>query len=311
MATSTRTASRPRILITGANGLLGQKLIAQLIEKDGIEVIATGKGPSRLVGDGFYYHDLDLTDPNAVARVIEEIAPDTIIHSAAMTNVDQCELDQDACWKNNVSATEYLVRAAEKIQAHFIFLSTDFIFSGNAGPYDESAVPDPINFYGESKVAGENLVKNSKTTWAIVRTVLVYGIANDLGRSNIVLWVKNSLEAGKQIQVVDDQVRTPTLAEDLALGCILIAEQKATGIFNISGSDVLTPYDMAIQTAEYFGLNLDLIKRTDSKHFIQAAKRPLKTGVIIDKARKQLGFEPKTFRMGIGILAKQIILASS
>ncbi|OOG75231.1 NAD(P)-dependent oxidoreductase [Algoriphagus sp. A40] len=308
---STQKSSKPKILITGANGLLGQKLVEQLVEQGKFEVIATGKGPCRLTGGGFIYQSLDITNPNEVSEVITRLAPETIIHSAAMTNVDQCELNREACVEVNVKATEYLVKAAEKIQSHFIFVSTDFIFSGENGPYDEEAEPSPVNFYGETKLIGESLVMNSKTSWAIARTVLVYGIANDLSRTNIILWVKNSLEAGKEIQVVDDQVRTPTLAEDLALGCILIAEQHAQGIFNISGSDVLTPHDMAIMTADYFGLNKDLIKKTDSTRFTQPAKRPMKTGFIIDKARKQLGFEPETFRSGIGILAKQIILARS
>lgn len=311
MATATQTSTKPKILITGANGLLGQKLVEQLVEGGKFMVIATGKGSCRLNGEGYIYQELDITDPDQVDEVITRIAPETIIHSAAMTNVDQCEQNQDECVKVNVKATEYLVRAAEKTQSHFLFVSTDFIFSGEDGPYDEEAEAAPVNFYGETKLAGETLVKNSKTSWSIARTVLVYGIANDLSRTNIILWVKSSLESGKQIQVVDDQVRTPTLAEDLAAGCILIAEQKAGGIFNISGSDVLTPYQMAIMTADYFDLNKELIIKTDSSRFTQPAKRPMKTGFIIEKARKQLGFEPKTFRMGIGILSKQIILARS
>lgn len=306
-------SSKPKILITGANGLLGQKLVEQLVERGEFEVIATGKGECRLKGEGYSYVTLDITDPEQVNQVIQNLAPATIIHGAAMTHVDECELNQEACTLANVKATEYLVKAAEQVNSQFIFVSTDFIFSGEdgKGPYDEEATADPVNFYGESKLIGEQLVMESSLKWAIARTVLVYGIANDLSRSNIILWVKSSLEQGKEIQVVDDQVRTPTLAEDLALGCILIAEQKATGIFNISGSDLLTPYDMAMETADFFNLNKDLIKRTDSTKFKQPARRPMKTGFIIEKARKQLGYEPKTFRAGIGILAKQIILASS
>ena len=175
----------------------------------------------------------------------------------------------------------------------------------------EEALPDPVNYYGQTKLEGEELIKRSTLKWAIARTVLVYGLANDLSRSNIILWVKSSLEAGKQIQVVDDQVRTPTLAEDLAAGCILIAEQGATGVFNISGAELLTPYDMAMQTADYFGLNKELIVRTDSTRFTQPARRPMRTGFVIQKAMDQLGYRPKTFRMGIELLAKQITLASS
>lgn len=311
MDISIPSSNKPKILITGANGLLGQKLVEQLVEEGDFEVIATGKGPCRLNGNGYTYQVLDITNPLEVDQVITRLAPETIIHGAAMTNVDQCELNQEACYEANVKATEYLVKAAEKVQSHFIFVSTDFIFSGNDGLYDEEAKAEPVNFYGETKLIGENLVRTAKTSWAIARTVLVYGIANDLSRSNIILWVKSSLEAGKEIQVVDDQVRTPTLAEDLAAGCILIAKQKAQGIFNISGADVLTPYEMAMMTADYFGLKKELIHKTDSTRFTQPAKRPMKTGFIIEKARKELGYKPKTFQEGIAILAKQIILASS
>lgn len=309
MATASLMPNRKKIFITGSNGLLGQKLIEQLVQKEEFEVIASGKGPCRLAGTGFTYVSLDITDPDQVNQILGEIKPDIIIHGAAVTNVDVCELNQEACYDVNVKATEYLVRAGELCKSLFIYVSTDFIFSGDTGPLDESAIPAPGNFYGQTKLEAEQFVMKYSSKWAIARTVLVYGIANDLSRSNIILWVKSSLEAGKEIQVVDDQFRTPTLAEDLATGCILIAEQSAGGIFHISGSDFLTPYQMAIMTAEFFGLNDTLIRRVDSSTFTQPAKRPLKTGFIIEKARKELGFEPKTFREGIAILANQIILA--
>ncbi|WP_339758562.1 SDR family oxidoreductase [Algoriphagus aquimarinus] len=309
MATATQMSSKKKIFITGANGLLGQKLVSQLVDKGEFQVLASGKGECRLPGAGFEYVSLDITNEIEVENTLSSIKPDIIIHGAAMTNVDQCELNQEACFDSNVNATAYLIKAAEASNAHFIFVSTDFIFSGEEGPLDENAIPAPVNYYGETKLIGEELVMKSKTKWAIARTVLVFGIAHDMSRTNIVLWVKSSLEAGKEIQVVDDQFRTPTLAEDLAAGCILIAEKEAEGVFNISGSDFLTPYEMAHTTAEFFGLNKELIKRADSSTFTQPAKRPLKTGFIIKKAQEQLGFEPKTFRTAIGILAKQIILA--
>ncbi len=311
MATVTLMPTKKKIFITGANGLLGQKLVEQLVQKGEFEVIASGKGACRLTGSGYKYVSLDITDHKEVNQVIGDIKPEIIIHGAAITNVDVCELNQDSCYEVNVKASEYLVGAGERCHSHFIYISTDFIFSGETGPLDESAAPSPVNFYGQTKLEAEQYVMNHSSEWAIVRTVLVYGIGNDLSRSNIILWVKSSLEAGKVIQVVDDQYRTPTLAEDLAFGCILIAEHSSEGIFHISGSDFLTPFQMAIMTAEYFGLDLDLIKRVDSSSFSQPAKRPLKTGFNIKKARNELGFEPKTFRDAIAILANQIILARS
>ncbi|WP_339870223.1 NAD(P)-dependent oxidoreductase [uncultured Algoriphagus sp.] len=311
MTTASQMTSKKKVFITGANGLLGQKLVAQLVEKGEFQVFASGKGACRLPGEGFEYVSVDITDESGVEKALGEIKPDVIIHGAAMTHVDQCELNQEDCYDANVNATAYLIKAAEAAKAHFIFVSTDFIFSGEEGPLDENAEAAPVNYYGETKLQGEQLVKACQTKWSIARTVLVFGIAHDMSRTNIILWVKSSLEAGKEIQVVDDQFRTPTLAEDLAAGCILIAEQQAEGIFNISGPDFLTPYEMANITADYFGLNKELIKRADSTTFTQPAKRPLKTGFIITKAQEQLGYDPKTFRAAIGILAKQIILARS
>ena len=308
---STPLPNKSKILITGANGLLGQKLVEQLVAAGNVEVIATGRGPCRLTGSGYRYQVLDIENEQEVADVLSDLRPEVIIHGAAMTHVDQCEQNQADCYRANVLATSYLVQTAEKIGSHFVFVSTDFIFSGEDGhnPYTEEAAPDPVNYYGQTKLEGEELIKRSTLKWAIARTVLVYGLANDLSRSNIILWVKSSLESGKQIQVVDDQVRTPTLAEDLAAGCILIAAQRATGVFNISGAELLTPYQMAMETADYFGLDKSLINRTDSTLFTQPAKRPMKTGFIIDKAVNQLGFRPKTFRDGIALLSKQIELA--
>lgn len=303
--------TRKKVLITGANGLLGQKLVQQLVEEGEFKVLATGRGACRLPGKGFRYLALDIEHEKSVRALLSQEQPSVIIHGAAMTNVDTCELQQEACYQANVLATKYLVEAAEQIDAHFIFVSTDFIFEGNEGPLDETADPNPVNFYGQTKLEGESIVMKSKLNWAIARTVLVFGIAHDLSRSNIVLWVKENLEAGKEIQVVDDQFRTPTLAEDLAEGCILIAKRGAQGIYHISGPDFLTPYQMALITAEFFGLDQSLIKKTDSFKFTQPARRPLRTGFLIEKARKQLGYEPKTFRTAIGILSKQIILARS
>lgn len=311
MDTSTPKVNKKKIFITGVNGLLGQKLVAQLIERDTFEIIGCGKGESRIPSSGYKYISLDITEEDKVNEVIGLVKPEIIIHGAAMTNVDECELNQEAAYIVNVKATEYLVKAAEKINSHFIFVSTDFIFSGEEGLLDEEAVPAPVNYYGETKLEAEKIVQASSTKWSIARTVLVFGIAHDMSRTNIILWVKSSLEKGKNIQVVDDQFRTPTLAEDLAEGCILIAEKGAEGIFNISGADYLSAYDMAIITADYFNLDKSLIAKVDSKTFTQPARRPLKTGFIIKKAKKALGYKPKTFRTAIAILSKQIILASS
>jgi dTDP-4-dehydrorhamnose reductase len=299
---------KKRILITGSNGLLGQKLIELLVKQSNIHTIATARGENRLpFTEGYEYLSMDITNPEQVHQVIKQARPEVVIHTAAMTNVDQCETEKDACWAQNVQAVEYLVEACQETNAFLLHVSTDFIFDGADGPYDVDAEANPLSFYGWSKYAAEKAVIHSgPVRWAIARTVLVYGIAHDMSRSNIILWVKKSLEEGKNIKVVTDQWRTPTLAEDLAMGCYLIADGEAEGIFNISGKDLLTPYEMAIMTAEFFGLDRSLIAEADSSTFTQPARRPARTGFILDKSRDVLGYEPHSFQEGIAILAEQV-----
>ena len=294
-----------KILITGSNGLLGQKLVELISTKDD-HLIATAKSKLVINLPQGEFHPLDITRLEDVENVIRKTKPDTIINTAAMTQVDQCETEKEKCWLNNVTAVENLVTVCTKTTTRLIHVSTDFIFDGTQGPLDESANPNPLSYYGESKLAAELVIQKSNIVWAILRTVLVFGVTKDMSRSNIVLWVKKSLEEGKTINVVNDQWRTPTLAEDLALGCYLAAKKKAKGIYNISGYEMMTPYDIAIKTAEFFELDKSLIKQTDSTQFKQPAARPPKTGFIIDKARKELGYQPRSFVEGLSLLKEQI-----
>jgi dTDP-4-dehydrorhamnose reductase len=297
-----------KILITGSNGLLGQKLISLLVRQKGLQVIATARSKNQLPEadrDAYRFALMDVSDRENVIDVIGDYQPDAIIHTAATTHVDRCEQQQEECDLQNVQAVSHLIDACETFQVHLIHLSTDFIFNGEEGPLNEEAHPDPVNYYGESKLKSEKLLQQSSCDWSVVRTVLVYGVGRK-DQSNIVLWVRQSLMDGKEIQVVDDQWRTPTLAEDLAEGCYLVAKKRALGVFNISGKDMLTPYQMALQVAEVFGLNKDLIKRTDSNHFKQPARRPLKTGFILDKAKEKLGYSPHSFKEGLQVVKEQL-----
>lgn len=295
-----------KVLITGANGLLGQKLVKLYEGRDDIEVVATGKGENRNLSGNYTYDQLDITEEEEVMQIIAHHKPDVVINTAAMTQVDQCELDPANCWKLNVDAVSYLAKACKENDSFFIHLSTDFIFDGSAGPYKEDDSPNPLSKYAESKLESEKIVIESGAKYAIARTMLVYGIVHDMSRSNIILWVKKNLEEKKHIKVVNDQWRSPTLAEDLAKGCALIADKRAEGIFHISGKDMLTPHDMAIETADFFGLDKSLIEEVDGSIFTQPAKRPAKTGFILDKAREELGYEPVSFKEGLAILKSQL-----
>ena len=295
-----------KVLVTGSNGLLGQKLTDLYIQETTLELIATGRGVNRHpVKKGYIYEELDITNRDQVNYIIKKHRPDCVIHTAAMTNVDACELDHGACVLQNIDAVQNVVDAAKNVNAHFIHLSTDFIFDGTAGPYFENAIPNPLSFYGESKLKAEQIVMQGSDNWAIARTVLVYGLVADMSRTNIVLWAKDALENKKHIKVVDDQYRTPTLAEDLAMGCRLLEKHEAKGIYNISGKDYLNIYELVSRVANYFGYPMDTVERVNSATLNQPAKRPPVTGFDISKANTELGYHPHSFEEGIEIVQKQ------
>ena len=290
-----------KILITGSNGLLGQHLIPKLSAHH--EVIALGRGPQRVPWSGaINYQDLEITEHGSVRDFIQKQAPDALVHSAAMTQVDDCERDREKSMTVNVHVTENLLEACAHVRAHFIFLSTDFVFDGIKGNYREEDPVNPVNWYGQTKVFAEKLVETYPYTWAIARTCLLYGIAHGASRTNIISWIKSSLEKKEKIRVVNDQVRTPTNVHDFATGIRLLLECGAGGRFHLSGNEVITPYQLALATADYFSLDKTLIEEVNSGTFSQAGKRPLKTGFDITKAQEVLGFSPGTLKSALGTL---------
>ncbi len=298
------------ILITGSNGLLGQKLVQSLVNRGNVKVIATSVGDNRMIKkDGYIYEPLDITDKTAVGAVFVKYKPDVVINTAAMTNVDACESKREECWQLNVTAVQNIadVIKEKKLSTHLIHLSTDFIFDGNKGSeYVETDIPNPLSYYALSKFESEKVLAKSSIKWAIARTIIVYGIVDNMSRSNIVLWAKDALTKGQKINVVDDQFRSPTLAEDLAEGCILIADKGATGIYHISGKETMSILELVYKVADVWKLDKSLVTPSKSNTLNQPAKRPPYTGFIIDKAKRDLGYNPHSFVEGLEILAKQL-----
>jgi dTDP-4-dehydrorhamnose reductase len=293
-----------KILITGSNGLLGQKLVKLLMLDEKSQFLATSHGSNRnsKLSDA-NYATLDITDEHQVAQLLEEYKPAVVINTAAMTNVDLCESKKEECWRINVDAVSYLISACEKINSHLIHLSTDFVFDGKNGPYKEDDLPNPLSYYGESKRAAEMLLQKSNlSNWSVVRTIIVYGIGENLSRSNIVLWAKSALEKGDPLTIVDDQYRSPTYADDLAKGCLLISDKKANGIFHISGKDVMSILELVKRVAKFYNLDASNIIPIKSDSLNQAAKRPPITGFILDKAITELNYNPLSFEEGLSEL---------
>ncbi|MGE0562207.1 MAG: dTDP-4-dehydrorhamnose reductase [Flavobacteriales bacterium] len=296
-----------RVLVTGSNGLLGQKLVKLLSNVSDIELLATSTGKNRISSlTGFNYASLDITNKNEVEKVFSEFKPTVVINTAAMTNVDACEDKKEECWNLNVNAVQHLIDASKKHEIHLIHLSTDFVFDGESGPYKEDDKPNPLSYYGKSKYEAEKLIQQSGIKWSIVRTIIVYGVVEDMSRSNIVLWAKQALEKGDPLTIVDDQFRMPTLAEDLAYACWQIAEKSATGIYHISGKDFMSILELVNRVADFYGLDKSIISPVKSSSLNQAAKRPARTGFILDKAYRDLDYSPCTFEEGLAILDKQL-----
>lgn len=295
------------ILVTGSNGLLGQKITSAILTGKQFNLIATSIGVNRFKGsEGYEYAEMDILNPANVRAVIEKYQPDAIIHTAAQTNVDKCEADHELAYRLNVEAVGTLAGICAEYNIQLVHLSTDFIFDGANGPYDELDAPNPLSYYGMTKLEAEELIKNSKCKWAILRTIIVYGIISDGSRSNIVLWAKGALEKGEVINVVNDQWRMPTLAEDLADCCLLAVEKDAHGVFNASGREMMSISELVYRVADFWKLDKGLVKEISSASLNQSARRPVKTGFILDKAINELGYAPHSFEEGLILLDSQL-----
>ena len=296
-----------KVIVTGSNGLLGQKILYILKDNPEIELLATGIGENRTTDkSGYQYLSADIGNAEEVAEMFESFQPDCIINTAAMTNVDACEIDKANAKRLNVDAVEYIIQNCQKYETHFIHLSTDFVFDGEAGPYREEDEPNPQSYYSQTKYDGEKLLMASGLDWCIIRTIIIYGVVDDNQRSNLVLWTKNSLEQGKDITVITDQYRSPTLSEDLAQACVNAATKRACGIYHVAGKEIMSIIDSVKMVADFFGLDKKHILPISTAELNQAAKRPLKTGFIINKAIRELDFKPHSFIEGLKIVKKQL-----
>jgi dTDP-4-dehydrorhamnose reductase len=286
-----------KIIITGANGFLGQHLSLYTYNKK-YDVYPVSRGAKRIPLLEIPYYSLELTDKQAVFDFVVQIQPDVIIHTAAMSKPDECYLNQEACMLHNVIVTQYLLDAAAQVSARFIYVSTDFIF-GEGGPHSELALPDPLNFYGESKLMAENLVKTSGLKQNIVRPVFIYGAHWEGMRPSFIQWVKNQLLANKHIKVVTDQHRTPTYVMDICNGIDLLLGVETNEAFHFAGEDILTPFEMAVTVAQVLGLNAQLIEPVTADIFPEIVRRAKDSGLKIEKGKTTLGYQPHSFEEGV------------
>lgn len=301
-----------KVIITGSNGFIGQELLHQTIRAVDIEPIALSRGEDRFAKkSGYQYECVDIIDAVELERQIQIHQPQCLIHTVAWANVEECESDPAQCYHINTEPLKTLAHLAEKYNFHLIYLSTDFVFDGLNGPYTESDSPNPLNVYGESKLEAEKLIMASNCRWSIVRTILVYGMPHDPNRSNLVLWVKKSLELNQNIKVVTDHVRMPTLVNDLAEVCLTMARREVTGLFHISGEEIFSVNEIARSVAKFWNLDESLITDVHSKDLPSAVARPGYTGFDITKARIELNFKPRTLVEGLQMINDAFLLTNS
>ena len=295
-----------RILICGANGLLGQRLSLMLSTQTDYEVLNTSIERSFVFDNMLFdYNQLDITNRSDVKSLASSFQPNVIFNAAAATNVDWCESNREEAWKANVTAVENLADAARKVGAKLIHISTDYVFDGINGPYNEEAQPHPIGYYGRTKLASENAIRTAGIPNVILRTIVLYGSGIGV-KTNFALWVINNLKSEKQINVVDDQIGNPTYVGDLALAMIKSFELNREGIFHIGGSEQLSRYDFAIQAAKVFDLDASLIKQIKTSDLNQASPRPMISGFITLKAETQLGIRFLNAAEGLTLLKHEL-----
>jgi len=277
-----------KLLITGASGLYGSKL-AKLALLKGFEVYSTSIQSQHVFGK---FIKLDITDKLRVDKVFTEVKPDVVVHAASLTDVDKCELNKDLAWKINVDGTKNIVASTEKNNSFLIYISTDYIFSGKKGNYSESDNPDPINYYGLTKLQGELIVKSiKKCDFLIARPSVIYGSNLTNRKVNFVLWLIEKLKKSEPVKIVTDQWNTPTLNTNLAEMTLEAIERHINGVYHLSGATKINRYEFALKIADTFGLNKELIDKINSSNFNWYALRP--TDSSLDTSAAQLKFKNK------------------
>jgi len=291
-----------RILVTGASGLLGSKLTEILVER-GYEVYAGYNSHRPLNG---YPIKFDVSCEGEVEDVFKRTSPDVVIHAAALTNVDKCEVNRELAWRINVTGTRNIAKLSKQYDAFLIYVSTDYVFKGDKGMYKENDKPDPINYYGFTKLKGEEDVKQILDEYCIARTSVIYGSIPATGKINFALWVLDKLRKNEQINIVTDQWNSPTLNTNLAEMITEILERKIVGTYHLAGATRINRYNFARLIAKTFNLNEKLIQPTTSTNLQWIAKRPRDSSLNINKAIQTLHNKPFNIEESLKILRKEL-----
>ncbi len=254
------------------------------------------------------YLKMDISDRSMVNKVFLSTNPDVVVHAATLTDVDKCETNKALAWKINVEGTKNIVDAAKKYDSFVIYISTDYVFSGNQGKYKETDTPNPINYYGVTKLEAESIVKSNLDDYCIGRPSVIYGSIPAAGKVNFVLWIIDKLKKGERIKIIDDQWNTPTLNTNFAEMTLEVVDRRLTGIFHLCGATRINRLDFAKAIAKMFDLDLGLIDVAKSSDFTWPAKRPMDSSLDTTKAQHQLTHKPLELDSALTLLKKELTL---
>ncbi|MBP2045446.1 dTDP-4-dehydrorhamnose reductase [Methanobacterium aggregans] len=269
------------LFITGGSGLLGSKF--GYLAGDRYDITVTHhKNP---VQNSVSF---DITDEEDVINKISLLNPDFVVHSAALTNVDYCEDHPDEAWNINVNGTENIAKACEKTGSKLVYVSTDFVFDGERGMYLEDDETNPLGHYALTKLKGEEVIQKYDVDHAVARVSVLYGWHSCM---NFVTWVINELKNGMEINIVTDQYNSPTLADNAAEAILKLFELDKTGVYHTAGGERINRFDFALNIADVFELDSNLINPVESKSFVQKAKRPRDSSLNVEKVEKDTGMK--------------------
>ena len=289
-----------KLLITGASGLLGTKLCEIALRKNH-EVYSAYSQHRPLYGTPV---KLDILDLKAEQQILDKIKPQGVVHAAALTNVDKCEMEKELAWKTNVEATTNLVRLCKEHDAYLVYVSTDYVFNGEKGTYKEMDDPAPINHYGLTKLKGEEAVQ-TLNKYCIVRGSVIYGSTPATGKTNFALWLLDKLRKKEEVKIITDQWNSPTLNVSMAEMILQILEKRVNGIFHLAGATRLSRYEFAEHLAETFNLDPKYIKPVQTEHIKWIAKRPKDSSLDVNKAKRTLAIKPLEIREALEIMKKE------
>ena len=286
----------------GGSGLLGSRITKIFSGK--FETYATyiSKKPPL---DWCETRELDVRKKESVVKLIDEIRPGVVVHTAALTDVDYCESHREEAWELNAVGTSNVIEGCERVGASLVYISTDYVFDGKRGNYSENDPVNPISYYAVSKLEGEKLLEKCKIDYSVGRVSVVYGWNGPLQRANFATWVIKNLKEKKRINVVDDQYNTPTLADSGAEAVYLMVKNNAKGVYHITGCECINRYQFALSIAKVFGLDGSKITLGKTPELKQPAKRPYNSCLLTSKAERELGYRPMTASEGLDVMKKQ------